>query len=65
MSRDAKPGVSREQRLSDDGLARLEKQLASGVAISEIVLRQWVRRYGDAARELLRQYGKQTDFPDD
>ncbi len=51
------PGVSREQRISDDGLARLQKQLESGVRIAKPVLQQWVKRYGEAAREIIEQYG--------
>ena len=50
------PGVSRQQRLSDEGLARLEKQLAAGVNISSPVLMQWIRRYGDRARSIIRKY---------
>lgn len=50
------PGVSRQERLSDEGLARLEKQLASGVNISAPVLVQWIRRYGDRARAIIRKY---------
>jgi hypothetical protein len=50
------PGVNRKARLSDEGLARLEKQLASGVNVSEPVLEQWIKRYGDAAREIIRRY---------
>jgi hypothetical protein len=50
------PGVERQQRLSDKGLERLEKQLASGVNISAVVLEQWIKRYGDAASELIRKY---------
>jgi len=55
------PGVSREQRISDEGLARLEKQLTSGVNVSAMVLKQWIKRYGDAARELLKKHDKYTD----
>jgi hypothetical protein len=50
------PGVSRQERLSDEGLARLEKQLASGVNISTPVLMQWIRRYGDRARAIIRKH---------
>ena len=50
------PGVSRPERLSDEGLARLEKQLAAGVRISAVVLDQWIRRYGDAAREIIARH---------
>ena len=55
------PGVSREQRISDEGLARLEKQLKSGVKVSAMVLQQWIKRYGDPARDLLKKHGKYTD----
>lgn len=54
--RQATPGVSREERLSDEGLRRLEKQLQSGARISATVLRQWINRYGDDARALLERY---------
>jgi hypothetical protein len=52
------PGVSRENRISDVGLKRLEDQLASGVNISDHVLAQWIRRYGEPAKQLIRQYGR-------
>ena len=55
------PGVSRENRISDEGLARLEKQLKLGIKINEQVLQQWVRRYGDDARRLLQKYGCEVD----
>jgi len=51
------PGVSREQRISAEGLSRLEKQLRSGRKISTQVLKQWIKRYGDDARVLLKGYG--------
>jgi len=51
------PGVSRQQRISDEGLARLDKQLKSGVRISSQVLHQWIKRYGDEARMLLKSHG--------
>jgi len=51
-----KPGVSREDRLSDEGLSRLEKQLSAGVNISDMVLRQWLKRYGEPVRQLLKKY---------
>jgi len=54
-----KPGVSREQRISDEGLNRLQKQLQSGVRISEPVLQQWIKRYGDAAKNIIQKYRKQ------
>jgi len=57
----ADPGVSREQRISEEGLKRLEKQLSLGVRINTDVLKQWVRRYGDAARKLLKKYDYEID----
>ena len=54
------PGVSRTDRISDQGLDRLQKQLASGVNVSEQVLAQWIRRYGVPARELIRQHGRDS-----
>lgn len=54
MPRQPKPGISRTRRISDEGLARLEKQLQGSSPISDTVLTQWIRRYGDAARELVR-----------
>lgn len=55
------PGVSRSNRLSDEGLMRLEKQLASGSKMTNPVLAQWIRRYGDAARELIRKQGRYVE----
>lgn len=52
------PGVSRLSRISDEGLQRLEKQLTSGVNVSAPVLAQWIKRYGEAARELIKKHGK-------
>lgn len=51
------PGVSRQQRISDEGLLRLEKQLQSGIRISTAVLQQWIKRYGDDARVIIKKYG--------
>lgn len=53
-----KPGISRHDRLSDEGLARLNKQLDGGSQISDQVLSQWIRRYGDSAREIIRKHGR-------
>jgi hypothetical protein len=47
------PGVSRSSRLTDEGLKRLERQLKAGVKLSPAVLEQWVRRYGEPAREII------------
>lgn len=55
------PGVSREKRISDEGLARLENQLKLGIKINVQVLQQWIRRYGDAARVLLKKYKYEVD----
>ncbi|UCB55457.1 MAG: hypothetical protein JSW45_02705 [Thiotrichales bacterium] len=52
----SRPGVSREQRLSDEGLARLERQLESGINVSKQVLAQWIKRYGEPAREIIRRH---------
>jgi len=49
------PGVARNERISVEGLQRLERQLKAG-NISSPVLEQWVRRYGDAAQRLIDQY---------
>jgi len=57
MTKKPTPGVSREQRISDEGLVRLEKHLRSGTKISAQVLNQWVKRYGDNAKVLLDRYG--------
>ena len=58
----AAPGVSRKQRISAEGLVRLEKHLKLGNKISKQVLHQWVKRYGDGAENLLKKYG--YDFDD-
>lgn len=55
------PGVSRIHRISDEGLDRLVKHLESGVKISNPVLAQWIRRYGDNARDIIRQHGQYRD----
>ena len=59
------PGVSREKRISDEGLKRLEKQFSSGVKPSSIVLKQWIKRYGNAARDLIKKYDMYTSDLDD
>lgn len=56
MTDKAQPGVSRSNRLSDEGLIRLEKQLASGIKISQPVLDQWIKRYGKAAKDIIEKY---------
>lgn len=55
------PGVSRQNRLSEEGLARLERQLEKAARISDPVLSQWIRRYGEAAREIIRNHGRYHD----
>ncbi len=59
------PGVSRQDRLSDEGLARLEKQLESGLNISGQVLAQWIKRYGDAARKIIIRHDRYRPEFDD
>lgn len=56
-SRKPTPGVSRETRISDEGLQRLEAHLQRGAKMGDAVLAQWIKRYGDAARTLLKRYG--------
>jgi len=51
------PGISRENRISNEGLLRLRRQLQSGTRLSKPVLDQWVQRYGDKAIELLKEFG--------
>ncbi|MGB5607081.1 MAG: hypothetical protein WBN51_11200 [Gammaproteobacteria bacterium] len=55
---DKTPGITRENRISNEGLARLEKQLQRGAQISDPVLVQWIRRYGEAARVLISRYDR-------
>jgi len=56
LSSKKQPGVSRDDRISDEGLLRLEKQLATGRKVSRLVLDQWIKRYGDAARDIINKY---------
>jgi len=56
-TRKPNPGVARDARISDEGLQRLAAHLEGGAKISDMVLAQWIRRYGDAARELLKRHG--------
>jgi hypothetical protein len=55
------PGISRQQRHSDAGLQRLEQHLASGTRVSVPVLGQWIRRYGEPARDIIRRHGQYCD----
>lgn len=52
------PGVSRENRISEEGLQRLESLLARGGQVSQPVLAQWIRRYGDPARDMIKRHGQ-------
>lgn len=52
------PGVSRHNRITDEGLQRLDKQLGSGVKVSRPVLEQWIKRYGEAAIEIIQKHGQ-------
>ena len=54
------PGVSREVRISDEGLQRLEQQLMRGGHVSHRVLAQWIKRYGEPARVMIRRYDRYT-----
>jgi hypothetical protein len=58
------PGVSRSERLSNEGLSRLENQLKSGVIISPMVLAQWIKRYGKPAVEIIKKYQRDSHEPD-
>lgn len=60
-SKTPSPGVSRQDRLSDEGLQRLEKQLAAGIKIGSPVLAQWIKRYGESAREMIKSHGQYSD----
>ncbi|MDX2457367.1 MAG: hypothetical protein QNL87_07655 [Gammaproteobacteria bacterium] len=55
------PGVSRTDRLSEEGLQRLNRQLASSSQISDAVLAQWIHRYGESARALIKLHGRYHD----
>ena len=61
IDKNATPGVSREQRISDEGLQRLQKQLQFGARISNVVLQQWIKRYGDDARDIIQKYQSDRD----
>ena len=55
------PGVSRSDRISDEGLLRLEKQLTAGIKISRPVLAQWIKRYGEPARAMIKQHNRYSE----
>ncbi|MEJ2214041.1 MAG: hypothetical protein P8Y20_08270 [Gammaproteobacteria bacterium] len=50
------PGIQRQERISDEGLNRLEKKLMSGSRISTAVKQQWIKRYGEQAQKLFNKY---------
>ena len=52
------PGLARQDRLSAEGLQRLEQHLKLGTAMSDQILAQWIRRYGEPARDLIRRHGR-------
>jgi len=56
MTMTKKPGISRETRISDEGLLRLEKQLKAGNKINQLILEQWIKRYGESAQALINKY---------
>ena len=51
-------GISRTDRLVAEGMVRLARQLAHGSQISDEVLAQWLRRYGEPARVLIKQHDR-------
>lgn len=59
------PGISRSTRLAAAGLARLEQMLQRGGQVSDAVLAQWIRRYGDAARAIIARHGRAPGKPPD
>ncbi len=62
-SKKISPGVSRGNRISDEGLMRLEKQMQNGTKISHYVLAQWIKRYGESARKIIKKYNQyNVDF---
>ncbi len=56
------PGISRAKRISDEGLLRLEKHLKGGTKMTKIVLEQWLKRYGEPARTLIRKYRPELEL---
>lgn len=57
----SRPGISRTDRISEEGLGRLEIQLQRGARMAAQVREQWVRRYGQAAIELFKKYEYDLD----
>ncbi len=62
MDKQRNPGVSRDNRISDEGLERLEKHLKGGTKMTQVVLEQWIKRYGKSARELIKQYRPELEL---
>ena len=58
------PGVSRDNRISAEGLQRLERQLQRGARIGQQVRQQWIRRYGQAAIDIMQKYDVETRATD-
>ena len=54
------PGVARPERDAEESLKRLAKHLSGGT-MSRVVLRQWIKRYGDKARDLIKQHKQYDD----
>ncbi len=50
------PGIERNNRIDDEGLERLQVQLQNGRKISQPVLNQWIKRYGDKAKILIAKH---------
>lgn len=50
------PGIDRQQRISDEGLQRLARQLQTGAKMSAAVRQQWIKRYGADAEALFARY---------
>lgn len=61
MTTKPRPDAFPKRTTTDDGLAQLEKQLRTASAISESVLLQWIRRYGEAARVIMRRHGRNPE----
>ncbi|HHZ88696.1 MAG TPA: hypothetical protein EYN26_05225 [Chromatiales bacterium] len=55
------PGISRENRVGEEGLSRLRAHLERNAGINPIVLTQWIRRYGDDARQLLKEFDRYSE----
>jgi len=54
------PGVSREERISNEGVQRLNNHLTNGARMKPAILKQWIKRYGDSARYLIKQHDQYT-----